>query len=220
VGVGCGRASARVNARARPDVNGGRLVALEGLDGCGKTTQAGRIAAALRARGREVVLTREPTDGPFGRRIRALAKSGDPLSAAQERELFTEDRREHVARVIEPALAEGRWVLTDRYFLSTVAYQGARGLDWREILRSSESEFPVPDVVLLFELPAAEGLTRAHARGGVPDSRFEQGEFLIQVERIFAALDRPYLARIDASGSAEAVTARALAALRARIERF
>jgi dTMP kinase len=201
-------------------VNDGRLVALEGLDGCGKTTQAGRIAAALRARGREVVLTREPTDGPFGRRIRALAKSSDPLGAAQERELFTEDRREHTASVIEPALAAGRWVLTDRYFLSTVAYQGARGLDWREILRSSEAEFPVPDVVLLFELPAAEGLARAHARGGAPDERFEQGEYLAQVERIFAALDRPYLARIDASGSAEAVTARALAALRARIEKF
>jgi dTMP kinase len=198
-------------------VNGGRLVALEGLDGSGKTTQAARLAAALRARGREVVLTREPTDGPFGRRIRALAKNGDPLTAEQERELFTEDRREHVARVIEPALAADRWVLTDRYFLSTVAYQGARGLDWREILRNSEAEFPVPDVVLLFELPAAEGLARARARGGAPDPRFEQDEYLTQVERIFAAIDRPYLARVDASGSAEAVTARALAALRTRI---
>ena len=197
-------------------VNSGRLVALEGLDGCGKTTQAARLAAALRARGHEVVLTREPTDGPFGRRIRALANSGDPLTAAQERELFTEDRREHVARVIEPAVAAGRWVLTDRYFLSTVAYQGARGLDWREILRSSEDEFPVPDVALLFELPAAEGLARARARGGAPDSRFEQDAYLAQVERIFAAIDRPYLARVDASGSAEAVTARALAALRTR----
>jgi len=197
-------------------VNGGRLVALEGLDGCGKTTQAVRIAAALRARGREVVLTREPTDGPFGRRIRALARNGDPLSAAQERELFTEDRREHVARVIAPALAAGRWVLTDRYFLSTVAYQGARGLDWREILASSEAEFPVPDVVLLFQLPAAEGLARARARGGAPDQRFEQADYLAQVERIFAAIERPYLSRVDASGSAEAVTARALVALRAR----
>ena len=198
-------------------VNHGRLIALEGLDGCGKTTQVVRIAAALRARGGEVVVTREPTDGPFGRRIRALARSSDPLTAEQERNLFTEDRREHTKSVIAPALAAGRWVLTDRYFLSTVAYQGARGLDWREILRSSEAEFPVPDVVLLFQLPAAEGLTRAHARGGAPDPRFEQADYLAQVERVFAAIDRPYLARVDASGSAEAVTARALAALRARI---
>jgi dTMP kinase len=201
-------------------VNHGRLIALEGLDGCGKTTQAVRIAAALRARGREVVVTREPTDGPFGRRIRALARSSDPLSAEQERDLFTEDRREHTKSVIAPALAAGRWVLTDRYFLSTVAYQGARGLDWREILASSEAEFPVPDVVLLFQLPAAEGLARAHARGGATDPRFEQGDYLAQVERVFAAIDRPYVARVDASGSAEAVTARALAVLRARIEMF
>ena len=191
-------------------MNGGRLVALEGLDGCGKTTQAGRIAAALRARGREVVLTREPTDGPFGRRIRALAKSGDPLSAAQERELFTEDRREHVARVIEPALADGRWVLTDRYFLSTVAYQGARGLDWQKLLARSEVEFPLPDAVLLFELPVELGLARTRSRGGAPDMRFEQSDYLREVAAIFAAIDRPYLARIDASGSADAVTARAV----------
>src|SRR5262249_38942610 len=153
----------------------------------------------LRAGGRDVELTREPTDGPFGRRIRALARSGDPLGAAQERELFTEDRREHVAREIAPALAAGRWVVTDRYFLSTVAYQGARGLDWREILESSEAEFPIPDAVLLFELSAAEGLARAHARGGAPDPRFERADFLTEVARIFAAIERPYLVRVDAT---------------------
>ncbi len=197
-------------------VNRGLLVALEGLDGCGKTTQAARIAEALRLAGRDALLTREPTDGPFGRQIRALARSGEPLTAAQERLLFTEDRREHVARVIEPALEAGRWVVTDRYFLSTVAYQGARGLDWREILRSSEAEFPVPDAALLFELPAPLGLARAHARGGAPDPRFEQGDYLNQVAAIFAAIERPYLSRVDASGSVEAVTAGAMAALRAR----
>jgi dTMP kinase len=201
-------------------VNRGLLIALEGLDGCGKTTQAARIAEALRARGRDVELTREPTDGPFGRRIRAIAKSGDPLSAVQERQLFTDDRREHVARVIEPALAAGRWVLTDRYFLSTVAYQGARGLDWREILASSEAEFPVPDAVLLFELSPEAGLVRARARGSAPDPRFERVDYLTEVAAIFAAIERPYLARVDASGSVEDVTACALAALRARIEVF
>ena len=198
-------------------MNGARLVALEGLDGCGKTTQAARIAEALRARGIDVVPTREPTDGPFGRRIRALARSGEPIGAAQERQLFTDDRREHVARVIEPALAAGRWVLTDRYFLSTVAYQGARGLDWREILTSSEAEFPVPDVVLLFELSAEQGLARTRERGGPPDLHFERADYLNQVSAIFAAIKRAYLARVDASGSADAVTDRALAAVRARV---
>jgi len=199
-------------------VNRGLLVALEGLDGCGKTTQAARIAEALRARGREVLVTREPSDGPIGQKIRALARGGDPPDAERELALFTDDRREHVALVIAPALAAGRCVITDRYFLSTVAYQGARGLDWREILARSEAEFPAPEVALLFELPAAEGLARARARGGAPDLWFEHGEYLMRVAEIFAAIDRPYVARVDASGSAETVTARVLAALRARLE--
>ena len=123
-------------------VNRGRLVALEGLDGCGKTTQAARIAEALRARGRDVVQTREPSEGPIGRKIRELARAGERVPAERELQLFTDDRREHVAQVIEPALAAGRWVITDRYFLSTVAYQGARGLDWREILAQQRSRVP------------------------------------------------------------------------------
>ena len=198
-------------------VNRGRLVALEGLDGCGKTTQAARIAEALRKRGRDVLVTREPSDGAIGRRIRELARGAAPASAAEQLALFTEDRREHVALVIEPALAAGRWVITDRYFLSTVAYQGARGIDWREILASSEAEFPHPDAALIFELPAAEGLARARARGGAPDLWFEHADYLAAVAAIFAAVERPYVARIDASGSADAVSARALAALRARL---
>jgi dTMP kinase len=199
-------------------VNRGRLIALEGLDGCGKSTQAARIAEALRRAGRDVALTREPTDGPIGQRIRAMARSGEHVAPADELRWFTEDRREHVASVIGPALAAGRWVLTDRYFLSTVAYQGARGLDWREILARSEAEFPVPDAVLLFELPSAEGLARARARGGSAEPVFERADFLEHVSAIFAAIERPYVARVDGSGSEASVTERALAALRARID--
>ena len=199
-------------------VNRGRLVALEGLDGCGKSTQAARIAEALRARGRDVVQTREPSEGPIGREIRALARAGEHVSAERELQLFSDDRRAHVAQVIAPALAAGRWVITDRYYLSTVAYQGARGLDWRAILAGSEAEFPPPDAALLFELPVAEGLARARARGSAPDLWFEHGEYLTQVAAIFAAIDRPYLARVDASGRIEDVTERALAELRERVE--
>jgi dTMP kinase len=200
-------------------VNRGILVALEGLDGCGKTTQAARIAASLRARGRDIELTREPSDGPIGRKIRELARAGEEVPAAQQLQLFTDDRREHVAQVIEPALAAGRWVITDRYFLSTVAYQGARGLDWRGILAASEAEFPRPDLALIFELPADEGLARARGRGSAPDLWFEHAEYLTWVAAIFAAIERPYVARIDASGSPDAVGARALAALQEKIER-
>ena len=195
----------------------GRLIALEGLDGCGKSTQAERIAAALRAAGRDVVPTREPTDGPVGRRIRAMARSGERVAALEELGWFLEDRREHVARVIAPALEAGRWVITDRYFLSTVAYQGARGLAWREILERSEAEFPLPDVALLFELPAEEGLVRVDARGAPAEPVFERADHLAKVAAIFAALELPYLERIDAAGEVTEVTDRALAALERRL---
>jgi dTMP kinase len=198
-------------------VKRGRLIALEGLDGCGKSTQAERIAQALREAGRDVVATREPTDGPVGRRIRAMARSGERVSALEELGWFFDDRREHVAEVIAPALEAGRWVVTDRYYLSTVAYQGARGFPWREILERSEAEFPRPDAALLFELPADAGLARVRTRGAPAEPVFERADYLEKVEAIFAALQLPYLERVDASGDVAAVTERALSVLAERL---
>ncbi|MBU4231991.1 MAG: dTMP kinase, partial [Proteobacteria bacterium] len=113
----------------------GVLLALEGVDGCGKSTQAGLLATALRERGLEVVLTCEPTDGPLGQQIREYFQGPTRyLSAKEELNLFMADRREHVEKVINPALAEGKIVITDRYYYSSVAYQGALGLDPDRIL--------------------------------------------------------------------------------------
>lgn len=186
-------------------MNAGTLIALEGLDGCGKSTQIVDLVTLLAAAGRDVVATREPTDGPFGQKIRAMARSGDLVAPEEELRWFMEDRAEHVEQVIQPALAAGRTVITDRYFLSTVAYQGARGLDWREILRESEARFPLPDHALLFEVEAAVGLARVQARGGPIDPAFERLDFLERVAAIFRDLDRPYLDRIDGSQPADAV---------------
>ena len=197
-------------------VKRGRLLALEGLDGCGKSTQAERIAEHLRGAGRDVTLTCEPTDGAMGRRIRAMARSGEAVAPAEELRWFVADRREHVDAVIAPALAAGRWVVTDRYFLSTVAYQGARGLDWREILAASEREFPPPDLALVFEIDPERGLARVRARAGASEPVFEKADYLAAVAAIFAAIDRPWLTRVDAEAPEEEVTRRALAALRER----
>lgn len=186
-------------------MNRGQLIAFEGLDGCGKSTQIERLAAALRAAGRDVVLTREPTDGEFGRRIRAAAGSGEEISPEEELGWFVEDRRAHVAEVIRPALTAGKTVLSDRYYLSTVAYQGARGGDPLGILEESEAEFPLPDLVVLLEIEPSAGLARVHARGGAVEARFEHSEFLEAVAEIFRCLDRPYIARIDASGTPDDV---------------
>ncbi len=183
----------------------GLLIVFEGLDGCGKSTQLGLLCESLRAAGHEVIVTKEPTDGPLGRRIREMARSHQRVTPEQELEWFMEDRREHVREILEPGLAAGAIVLCDRYWLSTVAYQGARGLDAEAILRVNESEFPDPDLALIFEIPADEGLARVHARGGIAEPAFEELEFLTRAAKLFASLDRRWIERIDARSSADEI---------------
>jgi len=198
-------------------VTRGSLLVLEGLDGSGKSTQLPRLAARLRARGHGVVETREPFDCAPGRRIRELARSGESPAPEAELALFMEQRRLHVRERIAPALARGEIVLSDRYFLSTVAYQGARGLDAAALLAANEAEFPLPDLALLLELAPAAGLARVVARGGPAEPAFEKRDFLERVWANFHALERPYLERIDASGPPDLVEARIASAVSRRL---
>jgi dTMP kinase len=198
-------------------VNRGRLIVLEGLDGTGKSTQLPRLARRLAAPGREVVTTREPYDCAPGRKIRELAQRHVPVAAEEELALFVAQRRLHVRERIAPALARGAIVLSDRYFLSTVAYQGARGLDPLRLLAESEAEFPLPDLVLLLVLPPADGLARVAARGGAAEPAFEHADFLARVREIFDALDRPYIERVDAAGAPDEVEGRLAAAIQSRL---
>ena len=124
-----------------------------------------------------------------------------------------EDRREHVEAVLAPALAAGRVVVTDRYFLSTVAYQGARGFDPQRLLRESEAEFPAPDLALLLELDPGTGLARVSRRGRAHEPAFEELAYLERVAAIFRSIERPWLVRIDAEAGETIVHARVLAAV-------
>lgn len=198
-------------------MNRGRLVVFEGVDGSGKSTQLRLLAERLRARGVEPIVTREPTGGPWGQRIRAMARSNERVAPEEEVRWFFEDRREHVARVIEPALATGRLVLSDRYYLSTVAYQGARGLDPEHLLAAAEAEFPPPDLALLFEIDPARGLARVARRGGDAEPAFEEARFLARADAIFRSLDRRYIARIAADAGPSEVHAEVCSALRLRL---
>jgi len=191
-------------------VKRGTLIVFEGLDGCGKSTQLRRAVEALTNRGLDIVVTREPTDGRWGRRIREMARSGDGVAPETELEWFFEDRREHMREVVEPALAAGRIVLSDRSYISTVAYQGARGLDPAKILTDSEAEFARPDLILLFELSAKEGLARVHERGGEGEPVFENLDFLERVAAVFETLELDGLQRIDASRSENEIAAQVL----------
>ena len=187
----------------------GRLIVVEGIDGAGKSTQVRRLAEALTAAGRKVVTSREPTDGPWGRKLRASAES-TRMSLADELHAFVEDRKQHVAEVIRPSLAAGSVVLLDRYYFSTMAYQGARGADIAEIRRANEAIAPRPDLVLLVDFDPQVALTRIReSRGDVPNE-FEQLDQLRAIRKIFldtAAADRAFRI-IDGSGTADEVFAR------------
>jgi dTMP kinase len=204
----------------------GALVVVEGIDGAGKSTQAARLAAALRADGHDVRQSREPTDGPHGRRIREIARAGRAgVSPREELQLFLDDRRAHVAEVVAPALAAGRLVLLDRYYLSTIAYQGALGLDPVEIQRANEAFAPPPDLALILTLPVDVALARIRAgRPDGTDAAFERASYLERVAGIFASMParldpaRTRVELVDATGSPDAVAARLAGLTRQRLE--
>lgn len=173
----------------------GKLIAFEGIDGAGKSTQIQRLAARLDAAGHPVTTTREPTDGPWGKKIRSSAETGR-MSPADELAAFIEDRRQHVRELIEPSLDAGRTVLIDRYYFSTVAYQGARGLEPTELL-AANAFAPAPDLLLLFDLPPRVSLERVRSRGGGVDL-FEREDELTRVREIFLSLEAPGRVVLDA----------------------
>jgi len=189
----------------------GVLLALEGVDGSGKTTQARLLAEALKRRGHRVVLTREPTAGPAGERLRRyLAGPGRHLRPVAELALFVADRREHVARVIKPALAAGQTVITDRYYYSSVAYQGALGLDAARILAANESFAPRPHLVFILTLPPALAVARLARSPGRRRQVSEGQGYLEQVAAIYASLRGPHIHRVDAAAPPAAIHAHIL----------
>ena len=181
----------------------GFLLVVEGIDGAGKSTVARRLADHLRGRGFVCTQSREPTDGPFGRALRESAKHGR-LALEEELALFVKDRAEHVEKLIRPALARGEVVILDRYYLSTAAYQGARGADPMDIISRNEAFAPQPDLVLLLDLDPRGGTGRILGRGDRPDE-FEALGYLEKVRQIFLSLPQPFIRRIDASQDAERV---------------
>jgi dTMP kinase len=187
---------------SRPNAPGW-LVVVEGIDGAGKSTVVRRLADYCRERGLPCVTSGEPTRGPWGIKLRQSMVEGR-LSLEEELALFLRDRSEHVEKLIRPSMAEGKIVILDRYYLSTAAYQGARGADPAEILERNEQFAPKPDLVLLLDFDPEGGLQRVRARGDAPNT-FEQVDQLVAVRGIFLGIDRPFVRRVDAGRAAEAV---------------
>ncbi|HEX6374324.1 MAG TPA: dTMP kinase [Allosphingosinicella sp.] len=201
----------------------GRFISLEGGEGAGKSTQLKALAEALRGRGLEVVETREPGGSPGAEAIRKLLLEGgdDRWTAEGEVLLFAAARADHVARTIRPALARGAWVLSDRFLDSSLAYQGGAagvGIDAVRRLHEIGSHGFLPDRTLLLELPPEAVAERLSVRDVDGSDRIggRGGGFHQRVTQAFSQLAREAperFRRIDASGSAEAVTSRLLAAI-------
>lgn len=179
-------------------MNRGLLIAFEGIDGTGKSTQLPLLAAYLRSLGYTVVETREPTTGPYGQQIRALYRNRQQVSPEQELELFELDRRQHVQECILPALAQGAIILTDRYYFSTAAYQGAAGCD-PELIFARHHFAPEPDMVLLLTMSAGESVARIQELRGEVLNDFEQQEQLEKVAALFASFPHACIVRIHAA---------------------
>lgn len=176
--------------------NTGLFISFEGGEGAGKSTQIRILAESLIARGLEVVVTREPGGSPGAEAVRHVLLSGaaEPFGVRMEAMLFAAARNDHVEEVIRPALHRGAVVLCDRFLDSSRVYQGTTGNlepEFIETLQRIAIDGMMPDLTLIFDIPAAEGLARARKRadpGATPD-RFEKEELETHEKRREAYLD-------------------------------
>jgi dTMP kinase len=195
----------------------GGFITFEGGEGAGKSTQARRLAERLRAAGRAVTVTREPGGSPGAEAIRDLLVRGEAerWSPVSETLLMYAARRDHIERTVAPALARGEIVVCDRFYDSTRAYQGAGGGAPMQLIAALEAEVVgavTPDLTLIFDLPVAEGLARAAARGE-GEARFESKglAFHERLRDAYLAIAKREPERcviIDAVGDLDSVEAR------------
>jgi dTMP kinase len=192
----------------------GRFITLEGIDGAGKSSHLEFLASLIRARGAGVVVTREPGGTPLGERLRELVLD-EAMDGTTEALVMFAARREHLVRVIEPALARGEWVLSDRFSDATYAYQcGGRGLDRAVFCALEALVHPgrQPDATFLFDLDPVVAYERQRAQSRTPD-KFEReaAGFFRRVREAYLERARAAPARVhvvDASGGLEEVRAR------------
>lgn len=182
---------------------GGLFIVFEGIDGTGKSTQCQLLAEALQKSGWIVHLDKEPSDLHYGAILRQSANSGR-LSAEQELEYFHLDRKMHVKELISPAKARGEIVILDRYYFSTVAYQGQRGFDPDELLKENEGFAPKPDILFILDLAVEDSLKRIGKRGTVTE--FETSESLEYCRQTYLKFaNEPYAKVISSLQSVESI---------------
>jgi dTMP kinase len=188
-------------------LQGGFLIAFEGVDGSGKTTQARRVTNLLDASGYDAVYLREPSDGPVGQHIRSIMVAGrDKVTPDEEFRLFLDDRTDDVKTNINPALRRGAVVCIDRYYISSMAYQGALGLDPQFIRSENEKIAPLPDLVLYFRLDVEAAGARITAARTAGQNLFEARAYQEAVATQFETMNFPGMVALDASAPPDVLT--------------
>ena len=179
------------------------LVNLEGIDGCGKSTQSKLLLEKLEGEGEKVIILKEPTKRPHGQKLWDMLHGKRKATNEEILELFVLDRKQHVEEKIQPALNDGNVVLMDRYYYSSMAYQVAGGIDVEDI-REKHAFAPKPDIVLIFDLPVSVALERV--KGHSDADEFEKDEHLKKVRIAYLDLENDPLVRIvDATGTPEEI---------------
>ncbi len=187
------------------DQKKGLFVLFEGIDGAGKTTQARKLEERLYGMGHHPLYLKEPTNGPWGQKIRQIATHGrDGVTREEELSYFINDREEDSKQNIIPALKAGKIVVMDRYIPSNMAYQGALGFDVK-VIAEKNRHFPQPDITFFLDINPEEGLKRVEVRGGA-NVGYEKIGFLKEVYRIFNGPGFESLIRIDARQGIDAVS--------------
>ena len=173
----------------------GKLIVIEGIDGSGKSTCAKNLTEKLNSINIKTIYTFEPTHSHYGAKLRDGMLSED-LDAEEELLLFVKDRKEHIEYMIKPALEEGYFIILDRYFYSSIAYQGAKGIDINRIINIHKDFIIKPDIVFIFHLPIDIALNRIISKRGIAD-RFENETYLKKVDKIFHSFNEPFIYHID-----------------------
>lgn len=183
----------------------GYLIALEGVDGTGKSTQCRLLVDYLESRGYDAVSLREPTTGVWGQKIRKILADGrGDLTPEQELQYFINDRKDDVEWNIAPSLAQGKIVVIDRYYYSTAAYQGALGFDPKKIIEDNEVFAPRPDIVFIVQGSLDESFKRIE-QGRDGFSSFEKRDYLEKVKSIFDTFTGDHIRRIDSDPPIEEI---------------
>jgi len=202
------------------DASRGRFITFEGIDGAGKSTHIGYVTSLLKGAGKTVVSTREPGGTPLGEKLRDLVLH-EKMHLETEALLMFASRREHVAQVIEPAIARGDWVLSDRFTDASFAYQGGgRGLDRARLDALEQWVHPhlQPDLTLLFDVPLDVARARLSATRTLDKFEMEQADFFGRVRAEYlrrAAESNGRIVVIDSTVAVDDVRASLKAALEA-----